>query len=89
MVSGYWIVMHHYHHHNWENESDTEFLNSIKGWGPIWEEITLPESYIVNYDDDGNDSEDDKDHAGDGYNGVQMIDSTKSCFSAIFKIKSN
>ena len=55
---------------------------------PISWEITLPMFNIGDGDGD-NDGEDDKDHAGDGYDGVQMTDSRKLHFSAIFKIETH
>ena len=35
-----------YRLHKRENESDTEFSDSGKGWLPIWGEITLPKFNI-------------------------------------------
>ena len=53
----------------------------------IWGKTILPELDIG----DGDNDKGGKDHAGDSYNGVQMIDSTRSCFIflAISKIESN
>lgn len=60
--------------------SDTEFSDSRKGWVTNWEQITLPKLNIGG-GDGNNDGGGDKDHAGDdGCDGVQTIDSVKSCF---------
>ena len=60
--------------HKGENESDTEFSDSGKGWVPIWGEITVPEHDFGDEDD-----------AGDGYNDVQTIDNVKLCFNSGFQ----
>ena len=51
-------------------------------------EIILPK-LDVGDGDGNNDGEGDNDCVSDGYDGVQMTNSAKSCFSAISKIKAN